>query len=81
VVSLRLKHLRDGLEDYEYLRLLTQLGERDFARASALKLARSGYDIERNPAVWAQVRRDMTARIKARWAKSEFARRDAVQPR
>ncbi len=82
VTSLRLKHLRDGLEDYEYLRLLTKLGEGEFARASALKLARSGYDIERRPAVWAQVRRDMTARLKARWAKAEpeFARGDDVPP-
>jgi Domain of unknown function (DUF4091) len=80
VASLRLKHLRDGLEDYEYLQLLTRLGEGEFARACVRRLVRSGYDIERKGAVWEQVRRDMTARIKARWAKSEFARGAAVTP-
>jgi hypothetical protein len=80
VASLRLKHLRDGLEDYEYLRLLTTLGEGEFARACARKLARSGHEIEHRSAVWEQVRRDMTARLRARWATSEFARRGDVLP-
>ncbi|MBF5041455.1 DUF4091 domain-containing protein [Aggregicoccus sp. 17bor-14] len=80
VVSLRLKHLRDGLEDYEYLRLLTQLGEGEFARACVQRLARSGYDIEHDPAVWEQVRRDMTARLRARWARSRLADRASAPP-
>lgn len=75
VVSLRLKHLRDGLEDYEYLRLLDQLGEGTFAREAARKLARSGYEVEQDPHTWEQVRREMTARLKKRWEAAEAVKR------
>ncbi|WP_341868237.1 DUF4091 domain-containing protein [Corallococcus sicarius] len=74
VVSLRLKHLRDGLEDYEYLRLLTTLGDGDFARAAAKRLARSGYEITRDPAEWDEVRREVTARLVKRWAAEQAKR-------
>jgi hypothetical protein len=67
VVSLRLKHLRDGLEDYEYLRLLSDLGDGDFARAAVRRLARSGYEIERDSGKWERVRDELTARLKQRW--------------
>ncbi|XXF75847.1 DUF4091 domain-containing protein [Myxococcaceae bacterium GXIMD 01537] len=77
VVSLRLKHLRDGLEDYEYLRLLVRLGEGDFARATARKLARSGYDIERDVGRWEQLRRELTERLTQRWQASETSSRPA----
>ncbi|RYZ38523.1 MAG: DUF4091 domain-containing protein, partial [Myxococcaceae bacterium] len=63
VVSLRLKHLRDGLEDYEYLRLLTSLGDGAFAKAAAKRLAKSGYEISRDPAEWEAVRKEVTERI------------------
>lgn len=75
VVSLRLKHLRDGLEDYEYLRLLERLGDEDFARTAARKLARSGYEIERDVGRWAQVRAELTERLTKRWEASEIATR------
>ena len=75
VVSLRLKHLRDGLEDYEYLRLLDQLGEGTFAREAARRLARSGYEVEQDPRQWEQVRREMTARLKKRWEASGDVKR------
>lgn len=81
VVSLRLKHIRDGLEDYEYLRLLKQLGEEPFAREAVRQLARSGYQVERDPRRWEQVRQEMTARLKKRWEGSEYAKRSGVQPR
>jgi hypothetical protein len=62
VESLRLKHLRDGLEDYEYLRLLAA---RDpaLARRSVQRLARSGYEIERDPRIWEAVRREVASAI------------------
>lgn len=75
VVSLRLKHIRDGLEDYEYLRLLASLGDADFARAAARRLARSGYEIETDIGRWEQVRREVTERLTQRWEASELAAR------
>jgi hypothetical protein len=80
VVSLRLKHIRDGLEDYEYLHLLSRLGEEQPARAFARRLARSGYEIEQNVATWEQVRHDLTARLRQRWEASEYAKRPGVRP-
>jgi hypothetical protein len=80
VESLRLKHLRDGLEDYEYLRALQALGAGDFARQKAKTLARSGYEIERDPAKWAEVRGELTARLRALWSADEYARKAPVEP-
>jgi hypothetical protein len=75
VVSLRLKHIRDGLEDYEYLHLLTELGDGAFARAAARRLARSGWDITRDAGEWEAVRQEVTARLRKRWSESEYAKR------
>ncbi len=41
VASIRLKQIREGLEDYEYLQLLAEQGERAFAEQCAQRLARS----------------------------------------
>ncbi|WP_434381294.1 DUF4091 domain-containing protein [Melittangium boletus] len=79
VLSLRLKHVRDGLEDYEYLRLLESLGERAFAQEAVRRLVRSGYDVQRDPRQWEQVRRDMTARLRQRWEAVEEAKRSGVR--
>jgi Domain of unknown function (DUF4091) len=78
VVSLRLKHIRDGLEDYEYLRLLDSLGEKAFAREAARRLARSGYEVETDPRQWEQVRREMTTQLRKRWEASEYPKRSGV---
>ncbi len=80
VESLRLKHLRDGLEDYEYLHLLEKLGDADFARAQAGKLAESGYEITREPKTWEQVRQKLTDRLVELWNKSEYRQRSSVRP-
>ncbi|WP_375760485.1 DUF4091 domain-containing protein [Corallococcus exercitus] len=74
VVSLRLKHIRDGLEDYEYLRLLTSLGDGAFARTAAKRLAKSGYEISRDPAEWEAVRKEVTERIVKRQSAEEAKR-------
>ncbi|MCP3141213.1 DUF4091 domain-containing protein [Pyxidicoccus xibeiensis] len=79
VVSLRLKHLRDGLEDYEYLRLLAELGDVSFAQAAARRLARSGWDITRDAGEWEAVRQEVTARLRQRWEASEYAKRPGRQ--
>lgn len=80
VVSLRLKQIRDGLEDYEYLHLLARLGDKESARSLARRLARSGYEIEQDVEKWEQVRRDLTALLRKRWESSEYAKRPGVRP-
>lgn len=74
VVTLRLKQIRDGLEDYEYLHLLAALGDSGFARSAAKRLARSGYEITRDPAEWEAVRQEVTARIVKRWSAEQAKR-------
>ncbi len=69
IESLRLKHLRDGLEDFEYLRLLKELGDEALARRLARQLARSGYQIERDPLVWERTREEMAVRLRVLWEK------------
>jgi len=49
VESLRLKLIRDGLEDYEYLRLASEVGEAALARRLAEELAPNPYGWRRNP--------------------------------
>jgi hypothetical protein len=65
VESLRLKTLRDGLEDYEYLVQLAGAGEEKLARALVRRLVRSGYEIEPDVKVWEEVRGEMAARLSA----------------
>ncbi len=72
VTSLRLATVRDGLEDYEYLALLSKLGDEPLARASARQLARSGYDISQRPEEWESVRQKLTSRLVELWNASEY---------
>ncbi|HEY8209133.1 MAG TPA: DUF4091 domain-containing protein [Myxococcaceae bacterium] len=67
IASLRLKHIRDGLEDYEMLRLLAR-SEPELARRCVERLVRSGYEIEPDPAVWDAVRREIAAALSRRAA-------------
>ncbi|HYV45551.1 MAG TPA: DUF4091 domain-containing protein [Myxococcaceae bacterium] len=67
IASLRLEHIRDGLEDYEMLSLLAR-SEPELARRSVERLVRSGYEIEPDPAVWEAVRRDVAAALSRRAA-------------
>jgi Domain of unknown function (DUF4091) len=80
VASLRLEHIRDGMEDYEYLHLLARLGDKESARAFARRLGRSGYEIEQDVEKWEQLRHDLTARLNMRWQSSEYAKRPGVRP-
>lgn len=63
VESLRLKHLRDGLEDYEYLKLARDLGLGVQAGQAAASLASKPYLIERDPDRWRQVRERLADQI------------------
>lgn len=70
VESLRLKAIRDGLEDYEYLRLARSLGLSALADASARQLAPSGNQISDDPAVWTRVRDELARQIAASWGRT-----------
>jgi hypothetical protein len=65
VASLRLKAIRDGLQDYEYLKALERAGEGRFAQTEVRKLVRSGYDIELDPTVWERTRTELADRLRA----------------
>lgn len=64
IESLRLKAIRDGLEDYEYLRLYRDQTSPRAAQALARRLARSGYEIARDVRVWQAVRAQLAARLR-----------------
>jgi uncharacterized protein (TIGR03382 family) len=49
VASIRLKMIREGMEDYEYLKILSDLGHGDEARAIARDLFPSAYETEVSP--------------------------------
>lgn len=67
--SIRLKNLRRGAEDFEYLRLLASSGREELAEAYAVRLVPRALDDglvprmrgawEHNPAVWEQIRREI----------------------
>jgi hypothetical protein len=55
--SMRLKALRDGIEDYDYLALLDSLGRRAVAEAMVRSVVRDWRDWDRDPERYAQTRR------------------------
>ena len=55
ISSLRLKTLRDGLEDYELLSLVAARRGRPAAEALGRRLARSGWEITEDGATWTEV--------------------------
>ncbi len=61
IASLRLELIRDGLEDYELLRLLAGRGSTGKARALAIarSVAPELYDFSRDPVAWARARREL----------------------
>lgn len=63
VPTMRLKALRDGMEDYEYLRLLADAGDRAFADAVARRIAPSWSQWEKEPARLLRAREELAARI------------------
>jgi hypothetical protein len=63
IASLRLKHLRDGLEDYEYLALAASLGLRPEAEALARGLAPQPFEITVDPVRWEEARERLSDAI------------------
>jgi len=65
VTSIRLKQLREGIEDYEYLRLLLTLGEERFAQEQIRRLTTSFYNWQTNPETLYEVRKTIGEKIDA----------------
>jgi hypothetical protein len=63
IESVRLKLIREGLEDYEYLTLLAKSGDGSAAHREVAKLTRSVFDWERSPVALYAARRTLAARI------------------
>jgi len=65
VASMRLKQIREGLEDYEYLNLLAQRGDKPFADECARRLAASWTQWDENPADLYALRDQMAQKLTA----------------
>jgi hypothetical protein len=63
--SLRLKALRDSIEDYEYLSILQRLGLADDALKVVKPLAKSWFDWEKDPSAYERARARLAAMIVA----------------
>ena len=61
--SMRLKALRDGIQDYEYLAILERAGLGDEARKVVLPLAESWFNWEKDPAAYDKARATLAAMI------------------
>jgi uncharacterized protein (TIGR03382 family) len=63
VASIRLKMIREGMEDYEYLRALAAAGDPEMARRIARQLFPSAYSTEVDPAALMAARESIAVRI------------------
>lgn len=71
VASIRLKMIREGIEDYEYLHLLDTLGARDFAEGVAAQLMPSAYAAHDDAGRIEQARRQLAEKIEALTAEAD----------
>ena len=65
IETIRLKNIRDGFEDYEYLALLAKLAGKDAADAAVRKVARSWTDWEHDPGKLYAAREELATAILA----------------
>ena len=61
--SLRVKALRDGIEDYEYLAILAQQGRKDVAMQHVRKLVDSWFKWNPDPTAYEDARRELAREI------------------
>jgi hypothetical protein len=69
VASIRLKMIREGMEDYEYLKLLADAGDREGAAEIARALFPNAYSTDVDPARLVDARAQLAARILRRAGK------------
>ena len=72
--SLRLKALRDGIEDYEYLAILERLGLAEQAQKVVLPLAGTWFQWDSDPGAYEKARAVLAGMIVAANARGEDAR-------
>ncbi len=65
IASMRLKNLRDGMEDYEYFAILEKTAGNEAVQAIVDKIAPSWWDYCRDPAAIAAARQELAERIVA----------------
>jgi hypothetical protein len=65
IVSMRLKEIREGFEDYEYLKLLADRGDRAFVDQVVQKIARSWTDWDAHPQALYDARAAIAQRLTA----------------
>jgi hypothetical protein len=70
VASIRLKMIREGMEDYEYLKLLADAGDREGAAQIARDLFPSAYATDVDPGKLMAARAQLAARILQRTGKA-----------
>jgi len=63
IESIRLKLIREGMEDYEYMNLLKTLGDESFARTQIDSVISETYSFSRDPEVLYKARENMANRI------------------
>jgi hypothetical protein len=61
--SIRLKHIRDGMQDYEYLIALDKAGYASFARSTAESFITNPYTFSDNPDAMIDARRTLGAKL------------------
>jgi len=63
VASIRLKNIREGMEDYEYFALLEKIAGRDAVEKEVLTVTRSWWDWENNPEALLAARQRVARKI------------------
>lgn len=63
ISSIRLKLIRDGMEDYEYLKALSDAGEDTFARSTAATFITNSYTINNDPQAMADARETLGSEL------------------
>jgi MYXO-CTERM domain-containing protein len=66
-----MKMLREGMQDYEYLNMLTTLGDGAFAQTELAKVVTSAGSFTSDPSVLEQARLDMATEIEKDLAKAD----------
>jgi len=86
VPTIRLKALRDAIEDYEYLVMLSYLGQSAEADKIVRRLTESWFQWDKDPAAYEKVRAEIAARIVAatntpeRKSDTRLSHSDAASP-
>lgn len=63
VPSMRLKRIRDGIEDYEYIAILKRLGDEDWALKTSRRVAKDWHNWTKDPQVLEETRVKLGNRI------------------